>query len=133
MLVYLSALCLRSWLIFWVRKLVEKLYDEPYVTISGTNMAHDIATLLGFSVFPALVGMAFYSTRIKPGSPPLPKPLDGGFLLFLQVWAVAFVTALIGGFLFVVAGFSESGVSTLGHLVVPAVVAFYFTKLRHIH
>jgi len=94
-------------------------------------VASDIFTLFGSSTFPALIGMAIYSAKIKPGGHKLPKLMNGGLALFAQVWAVAFITALASSALLFASGVSESGTSAFGKLVIPSVVAFYFTRFRH--
>lgn len=93
-------------------------------------MASDILSLIGTSTFPALIGMAIYSIKIKPGDQKLPKLMSGGLALFVQVWAVAFVTAFASSILFSTAGVSENNTSVFGQLIIPSITAFYYTKFR---
>lgn len=91
-------------------------------------MSDQVLQLLGSSIFPTIVGMAFVGLRKKPQQQPMPGLTNGGFVLFLKTWAVTFICALVFGLVLTAVGTSESFSSGFGHLVFPAVCAFHFAR-----
>lgn len=92
-------------------------------------MSQNIIQLLGTQIFPAIVGMALVSLRRKPQEPAIPAFASGGFVLFLKVWGLTYVCALLFGYAFTLAGVSEERTSALAYLIFPSICAFYITKM----
>lgn len=91
-------------------------------------MSENFIRLLGSQIGTTILGMAVVSFRRKPQEPSIPPFTSGGFLLFLKVWLLTYVCALVFGYAFVLADVREDRISAFAHFILPSVCAFYIPK-----
>ena len=86
--------------------------------------------ILGTEIWPALVALAIASLTGQSGKFKVPPFTKGGGKLFLQLWLVAWVVAMLAIQILYAVGASDSHVSVLGTLLVPTIVATLVAKQR---
>jgi len=86
--------------------------------------------ILGTEIWPALVALVIASLTGQSGKFKVPPFTKGGGKLFLQVWLVAWVVAMVATQILYAVGASDSQVSVFGTLLIPTIVATLVAKQR---